>query len=68
MTQHYWERSPSSLTKTMRLPWLQQPPTTDHLPSENTADQEPGDEDEEVVDAFVMLLERNRALRRRLAS
>lgn len=62
MTQQYWERNPLSLTKAMRLPWLHS--GDNHVIRDGIREEE--EEEGEVLDAFVMLLERNRALRRRL--
>ena len=58
ITSQYWERSPGQLTQNLRMPWAPQPAPT--------APMEPSSDEEEVLGAVSALLDRNRALRRRL--
>lgn len=69
MTNHYWERSASSLTKFMKLPWLSgrvevpsHPPRLCHHANHD----DDSSDDDDVLQAFQALLESNRSLRRRL--
>jgi hypothetical protein len=73
ITRHYWEREPGSnrasrahglsaaLARSLHLPWAPEGPRP-----LTTADTMHSSDDEDVLDPFTLLLDWNRALRRRL--
>ena len=65
MTNHYWERSPGALSRTMHLPWLSRSVQVPRHSAQLGAWLD-GEDEDDVRQAFKLLLDSNRRLRRRL--